>query len=71
MFIIDIDRVKKCPPTVIQTDCVNLAAISQNIGHMNWPPVRGNRWFFCTDLLAADRVLRVAAREGPFVRGTR
>ena len=50
-------------PTVMKTKthCVILTAIYQNIGHMNWPPVRGNKWFFCTDLLAS--------RGWPLVRG--
>ena len=55
----------------IKTHCVILTAIYQNIGHMNWLPVRGNKCFICTDLLALSCVLQVATREGSFVRGTR
>ena len=38
-----------------KTHCVIITAFYPNIGHMYWPPVRGNKWFFCTDLLAASR----------------
>ena len=47
--------VKKCRLTNKPTHCVVLATIYQNIGHSNWPSVRGNEWFFCTDLLAMSR----------------
>ena len=64
------DIENKRRPIKTKTHCVILTAFFPNIGHMYWPPVRGNKWFFCTDLLAVGRVSRVAAREGPFVRET-
>ena len=51
------DIENKDRPTVMKTKTLRviLIAIYHNIGHRNWPPVRGKKCVFCTDLLAASR----------------